>query len=85
MIHYRVWLSFASDVPADAELARIRAFLTDLRSRQLIADFMLLRRRGEPGPNRVSDYETAIVYADDEQLSRSMAHVIVDAGGGRSA
>jgi hypothetical protein len=46
MIHYNVWFSFKDGAAEADQLLRVRSFLDDLKSRDQIHDFHLLKNRG---------------------------------------
>lgn len=75
MIHYNVWFSFKSGVPQEEGLARVRTFLSDLKRRELIRDFALLRNRVEGSRTKMPPFQAAIAFSDQDQFTRRFAEV----------
>jgi hypothetical protein len=75
VIHYNVWFAFRDDASESDGLTRVRAFLDDLRKRERIRDFTLLRSRAAPGQTRLARFHAAIVFGDQDQFNAAMHDV----------
>jgi hypothetical protein len=68
MIHYNVWFSFREGTAELDALARVRQFLLDLKHRNQIHDFKLLRNRAEANKTRLARFHALISFTDKNQF-----------------
>jgi hypothetical protein len=68
MIHYNVWFSFKEGAAELDGLARVRQFLLELKQRDQIHDFKLLRNRASGGKTRLARFHALISFADQNQF-----------------
>jgi hypothetical protein len=68
MIHYNVWFSFKEGTAEPEGLARVGDFLLDLKQRDLIQDFTLLRNRAETGRTTLARCHALISFIDQNQF-----------------
>jgi hypothetical protein len=69
MIHYNVWFSFKEGVVESDELAKVARFLDDLKTKDLLHDYALLRHRAGSLTTRLARFHAAIRLADDGFLA----------------
>jgi hypothetical protein len=74
MIHYNVWFSFKDGTVESDALSRVRQFLLDLKHRDQIHDFKLLRNRAE-AKTRLARFHALISFADQRQFSAPFQEV----------
>jgi uncharacterized protein DUF6614 len=75
MIHYNVWFSFNPNVDVPASLGRVRKLLEDFKSREMIADYRLLKNRGDGDKTRLPPFQAIIEFRDNEQFALPFAEV----------
>jgi hypothetical protein len=75
MIHYNVWFSFNQNVDVPAGLERVRQLLEDFKSREMIADYRLLKNHGEGNKTRMPPFQAIIEFRGSEQFSLPFAEV----------
>ncbi len=75
MIQYNVWFSFARDVDEASQLERIRFLLADFRSRDMVAEYCILRNRGAGDKTNMPPYQAIIEFRDDVQFALPFAEV----------
>jgi hypothetical protein len=75
MVHYNVWFSFDAGVDEGLQIARVRALLDDFQSRKMIANYRLLRNRGEEGKTKLPKFQAIVEFQDDEQFGLPFAEV----------
>jgi hypothetical protein len=83
MIHYNVWFSFKAGTAEPEALSRVQQFLLDLKRRDQIRDFKLLRNRAEAGKTRLARFHALISFADQSQFGlpfQEVATIGVHAG-----
>ncbi len=74
MIHYNVWFPFKEGTAEMDGLARVRQFLLDLKARDQIHDFKLLRNRAE-AKTRLARFHALISFADQNQFGAPFQEV----------
>ena len=75
MIHYNVWFAFRDGTSESDGLARVRAFLDDLRQRGRVDDFKLLRSRATPDQTRLARFHAVIVFVGQDQFNAAFRDV----------
>ncbi len=75
MIHDNVRFSFKDNVSTEDQLQRVHAFLADLKSREKIHDFRLLKRRGASEQPTPAEFQALIVFKDNDQFAAPFAEV----------
>ena len=66
MIHYNVGFSYKDGVVETDELAKAKKFLADLKARNLIHDYRLLRSRAEADQLKLARFQAAIMISPDQ-------------------
>ena len=75
MIHYNVWFSFKDEAAEADQLLRVRSFVDDLKSRDQIHDFHLLKNRATKEKSRLEQFHAVIVFRNDEQFGAPFREV----------
>ena len=75
MIQYNVWFSLKKGLDETIELTKIKSFFEDLKNRNLISGYRLLRNRGTAGRTRLPPYQVIAEFSDNHQFGEPFAEV----------
>jgi len=75
VILYNVWFSFKSGSDEIAEIAKTRHFLNDLKSRQKLHGYRLMKNRTQPEKTKLPPYQLMAEFADSDQFAQPFAEV----------
>jgi hypothetical protein len=75
MILYNVWFSFRPGFDENAELAKTRTFLEDLKGRAKLHGYRLMKNRAPKEKSRLASYQLMAEFADGAQFGLPFTEV----------
>ena len=75
MKQYNVWFSYRDGVDEFAELEKVRTFAEDLKQRNMIHGYRLLKNCATDGKGCLSKYQLTVDFENDNQFKLPFAEV----------